>query len=253
MEITFLGTGTSQGVPVIACDCDVCRSIDFRDKRLRTSALLEVDGTILIFDTGPDFRTQMLRERVSKLDAVLFTHAHKDHTAGMDDIRSFNFKQRTSMPIYGTPMVFDQLKKEFAYIFQDLKYPGVPKVELHELNSEPFKVNGVSIQPIEVLHLQLPVMGFRIKDFTYITDANHISDESKEKIHGSEVLVLNALQKSPHISHFNLEEALAMIGELKPGSAYLTHISHKMGLHAEVEKELPDNVFLAYDGLKIQL
>jgi len=252
LKITFLGTGTSQGVPVIGCECPVCQSVDFQDNRLRSSIHIAVDGQSLVVDTGPDFRLQMLSNRIKKLDAVLFTHEHKDHTAGMDDIRSFNFLQKTDIPVYAHKRVFDQLKQEFAYVFAKSKYPGVPKVQIRLIENEVFHVQQTSVTPVEVLHYKLPVFGFRIKDFTYITDANYIASEEKEKIKGSKVLVLNALQKKSHISHFTLEEALELIDELKPERAYLTHISHKLGLHREVSKELPDHVQLAYDGLMVK-
>ncbi|SNT11513.1 phosphoribosyl 1,2-cyclic phosphate phosphodiesterase [Ekhidna lutea] len=251
MKITFLGTGTSQGIPVIGCKCEVCSSVDYRDNRLRSSILVEIDGTHIVVDTGPDFRQQMLRERVDKLDAVLFTHAHKDHVAGLDDIRSFNFLQKKDMPIYATSHVLGRLKQEFSYIFEDSKYPGVPRVDTNPIENETFQINGIDIQPIEVMHYKLPVLGFRFGDFTYITDANHIAEEEKEKIKGSKILVLNALQKKSHISHFNLEEALELIEELKPEKGYLTHIGHFMGTHFAVSKELPENVEIAWDGLKL--
>ncbi len=253
MNITFLGTGTSQGVPVIGCECEVCQSIDFQDNRLRASIYIEVDDLCLVVDTGPDFRQQMLRERVKRLDGVLFTHAHKDHTAGMDDIRSFNFKQGVDMPIYATKEVLDQLKCEFAYVFAEKKYPGVPQITVNEINKDCFQIKNTQIIPIEVMHYKLPVLGFRIHDFTYITDANYISEVEKEKIKGSKILVLNALQKEKHISHFNLEQALELIEELKPEKAYLTHISHKLGKYRNVKDELPKNVSLAFDGLQISI
>jgi phosphoribosyl 1,2-cyclic phosphate phosphodiesterase len=251
--ITFLGTGTSQGIPLIACNCQVCNSLDFRDKRLRTSVHIEVDKKSFIIDSGPDFRQQVLRERIKKLDALIFTHEHKDHTAGMDDVRSFNYIQKKHMPVYGRKNVLEQLKKEFSYIFSDKKYPGVPLVDLYEITNEPFTVEGVEFIPIEVHHYMLPVFGYRIKDFTYITDANKISEQEKEKIKGSKVIVLNALQKTEHISHFTLQEAIDLLEELKPQNAYLTHLSHRMGLHKEVEKELPSFIHIAYDGLKIEI
>lgn len=253
MKVTFLGTGTSQGIPVIGCTCKVCRSVDFRDKRFRTSIHLAVDSQSLVVDTGPDFRQQMLRENICKLDAILFTHEHKDHTAGLDDIRPFNFRQKTDMPVYGRQQVIDQLKTEYAYAFREKKYPGVPQIITHTIINEPFSINGTTINPIEVFHHKLPVFGFRIKDFTYITDASYISAEEKEKVKNSEVLVLNSLQKEEHISHFTLQEALDLIQELKPRKAYLTHISHKLGLHDEISRELPQGVELAYDSLKIEL
>ena len=252
MIVTFLGTGTSQGVPVIGCECEVCRSLDFQDKRLRSSIHIEVDGLSLVVDTGPDFRQQMLRERVKKLDAVLFTHAHKDHTAGMDDVRSFNFLQRKDMPIYAREEVIEQLKTEFAYVFAQKKYPGVPQVDVQEITNEPFKISDTLITPIEVMHYKLRVFGFRIHDFTYITDANYIAEEELEKVKGSRFVVINALQKDPHISHFTLEEALEVIEQLQPERAFLTHISHKLGRHRDVSKELPDNVEIAFDGLKVE-
>lgn len=254
MKVTFLGTGTSQGIPVIACDCPVCSSLDFRDKRLRTSVHIEIDGISLVIDTGPDFRQQMLRERIKKLDAVIFTHAHKDHTAGMDDVRAYNFKQQKSMPIFAEQQVLDQLKMEFSYVFADKKYPGVPQIEPQLLkNTHPFTIEGIDILPIRVKHLKLPVLGFRIKDFTYITDANYIEEGEKEKIKGSKILVINALQKEKHISHFNFEEAIDLAQELKVDHTYFTHISHKLGLHKSVEQELPENITLAHDGLTIEL
>ncbi len=251
MKVTFLGTGTSQGVPVIACECEVCTSLDYRDKRLRSSILVETPEFQLVVDTGPDFRQQMIRERVKRLDAVLFTHAHKDHTAGLDDVRSFNFLQKKEMPVYGQAHALDQLKTEFSYIFSENKYPGIPQVSLNPIDNKPFEVNGRRITPIEVMHHKLPVFGYRIGNFTYITDANFITDEEKEKIVGSEVLVLNALQKTEHISHFTLDEAVALAEELKPKKTYFTHISHKLGLHSSVSKELPENVELAHDGLTL--
>jgi len=253
LVVTFLGTGTSQGVPVIGCTCKVCTSLDYRDKRLRTSVHVEVDGQSIVIDTGPDFRQQMLREKIDRLDAVLFTHEHKDHTAGMDDVRSYNFLQRKKMPIYAREKVINQLKQEFAYVFNNEKYPGVPQVDVNIITNEPFQVNGTTIIPVEVLHYRLPVFGFRIGSFSYITDANQIADEEKEKLKNSEVLVVNALQKDNHLSHFTLSEALELVEELKPAKAYFTHASHKLGLHEEISKLLPDNVFLGYDGLKIQL
>nr|WP_155210188.1 MBL fold metallo-hydrolase [Fulvivirga aurantia] len=248
-----MGTGTSQGVPVIGCSCEVCTSLDFRDKRLRTSIHIEVDNKSFVIDTGPDFRQQMLREHIQQLDAVIFTHEHKDHTAGLDDIRAFNFKQRKDMPIYGREQVIDQLKREFSYAFSEKKYPGVPQIKTKELTGEPFEVEGVKFTPIEVLHYKLPVYGYRIKDFTYITDANHIPEEQKEKIKGSKTLVLNALQKDPHISHFNLQEAIEVANELEAENTYFLHISHKLGPHKQVAEELPESIHLAYDGLSLDI
>lgn len=252
MKVTFLGTGTSQGVPVIGCKCEVCQSIDFRDKRTRSSIFVEVDGLCLVIDTGTDFRHQMLREGIDQLDAIIFTHQHKDHTAGMDDIRPFYFKNETDMPIYGTVPVIDQLKQEFAYIFAEHKYPGVPGVEINHIQKDQsFKIQDTEIIPIEVMHYKLPVLGFRFRNFTYITDANHIDDQEIEKMKGSEVLVLNALHHEKHISHFNLEEAIDMAKKVNAKHTYFTHMSHRMGLHREVSKDLPKNMSFAYDGLKL--
>lgn len=253
MQITFLGTGTSQGVPVIACGCEVCQSLDFRDKRLRVSIHIESDGKSFVVDTGPDFRQQMLRERIKNLDAVLFTHEHKDHTAGLDDVRAFNFFQKRDMPIYARKQVLGQIQTEFAYAFKEIKYPGIPQIELNEIQNQPFIVAGVNFTPIEVMHLHLPVFGFRIKDFTYITDVNFISEEELEKVRGSKVVVMGALRKEKHLSHFNLAEAVEVLEKIAPEQAYITHISHQMGLHREVEMELPSFINLAYDGLVLKL
>ena len=253
MTITFLGTGTSQGIPVIACDCEVCQSMDFRDVRTRTSIHVEVDGLSLVVDTGPDFRNQVLRERIKWLDAVIFTHEHKDHTAGLDEVRSFNFKQKSDMPIYGEERLLNQLKQDYGYIFAPNKYPGVPRVLANEITEDTFTIKDVDITPVRLLHYKLPVLGFRIKDFTYITDANYISEEEKEKVRNSKFLVVNALQKEKHISHYNLEEAIELVEDLKPEKAYFTHLSHNMGFHKEVSDELPPNIHLAFDGLKLEL
>ena len=253
MTVTFLGTGTSQGVPVIGCECEVCRSLDFRDKRLRVSVHLQIGSKSLIIDSGPDFRQQVLRERIKRLDGLLFTHEHKDHTSGLDDIRAYNFMQHTDMPLYAEQRVLNQIKQEFAYIFSGHNYPGIPRVNLYPITEEAFEFEGIKIQPIRVKHYKLPVLGFRINNFTYITDANYIPDEEKDKIAGSEVIVINALRKEPHISHFSLSQAVELLTHLNPRKAYLTHISHHMGLHHEVEADLPDFVHLAYDGLKLEL
>jgi len=253
LKVTLLGTGTSQGVPVIGCNCEVCRSVDYRDNRLRVSVHLQVNGKSFIIDSGPDFRQQALRERIRTLDALIFTHEHKDHTAGLDDIRAYNFSQHKDMPLYGEERVLEQLKREFAYIFSGVQYPGIPRVQLNPIAEEPFEIEGVEFIPIRVKHYKLPVLGFRVGDFTYITDANFISEEELDKVRGSKVIVLGALRKEPHISHFSLQEAIDVLTELKPEKAYLTHISHLMGLHREVELELPDFIRLGYDGLQINL
>ncbi|WP_286746294.1 MBL fold metallo-hydrolase [Roseivirga sp. UBA1976] len=253
MKVTVLGSGTSQGVPVIGCQCPVCQSLDFRDKRLRSSVHIEVEGKSIVIDSGPDFRQQMLRERISQLDALLFTHEHKDHTAGMDDIRSFNFLQEKDMPVYAAPRVIEQLKREFAYVFSEKKYPGVPMVEVNELDGEPFEVEGIQVIPIEVLHYKLPVYGFRIGDFTYITDAKTISKKSLEKARGSKILMINALQQTEHLSHLTLNEAIDMAQKIGADVTYFTHLSHKMGSHKTIEAQLPNNIYIAYDGLQLSL
>ncbi|GAB4341658.1 MAG: MBL fold metallo-hydrolase [Flammeovirgaceae bacterium] len=254
MKITFLGTGTSQGVPVIGCNCEVCNSLDFRDKRLRTSVHIEVDDLSLVIDTGTDFRQQMLRARITKLDAILFTHQHKDHTGGLDDIRPFYFKQgMKDIPIYADERVITALQKEYSYIFAEKKYPGIPSVELINIENKPFKINSLEIIPIQVMHHKLPIFGFRIKNFTYITDANYISPEEIEKIKGTEVLVLNALHHTPHISHFTLAEAIEVARIINPKQTYFTHMSHHIGFHQKVNDSLPLHFNLAYDGMTLLL
>lgn len=253
LKITFLGTGTSQGVPVIACSCNACTSIDPRDKRLRSSILIDSEGKSIIIDTGPDFREQMLRENIKNLDAILYTHEHKDHTAGLDDIRSFNYLRQKPMDVYAEPQVIRSLQMEYAYIFAEKKYPGVPQVEIHSIENQGFRIDGIDIIPIRVMHYRLPVLGFRIGDFTYITDANYISEVEKDKIIGTRYLVINGLRRQKHISHFSLEEALKLISELSPKRAYITHISHQMGRYEDVQKDLPAGIMLAYDGLQIEI
>jgi phosphoribosyl 1,2-cyclic phosphate phosphodiesterase len=249
--VTFLGTGTSQGVPAIGCQCGVCHSLDYRDKRLRTSVHVETnDGFSLIIDTGPDFRQQALAQRIKKINAVLYTHEHKDHTAGLDDIRAYNYLQKQNIPVYGEERVIDRLKSDFSYVIES-EYPGVPQIDFYSIENQPFNLNGIDILPVRVYHHKLPVLGFRIHDFTYITDAKTIEQDEVAKIKGSRILVVNALRKEKHISHFTLDEAINLIGQVKPDAAYLTHISHRLGLHREIEQELPQNVFLAYDGLKV--
>ena len=251
VKITFLGTGTSQGVPLIACECEVCTSADTRDKRLRSSVLVESETTRFIIDSGPDFRQQLLREKIKRLDAVVFTHEHKDHIAGLDEVKAFNFINKMIMPVYATNRVQQALHREFAYIFSEEKYPGIPEIDVIDFDNEPFYVGDILVQPINVLHYKLPVKGFRINDFAYITDANFIPAEEKKKLKNLNVLVLNALRKEPHISHFTFEEAIELVKELKPRKAYFTHISHQLGLHKEISKELPSNIELAVDGLQL--
>lgn len=253
MKVTFLGTGTSQGVPVIACDCSVCMSKDERDKRLRSSVMLTLDEKNYVIDSGPDFRQQMLRENVQSLEAILFTHEHKDHVAGMDDVRAFNYKSQSDMKVFCSERVEVALRREFHYVFDSNPYPGIPKVNINRIEWKPFSVDGIEFIPIKVLHHKLPVTCFRVGDFTYITDAKTISETEKEKIKGTKVLVVNALRKTEHISHFNLEEALAFIEEINPEKAYLTHISHLFDTHENIEKILPKNVSVAYDGLVIKV
>jgi phosphoribosyl 1,2-cyclic phosphate phosphodiesterase len=251
--VTFLGTGTSQGVPDIGCQCTVCRSLDYRDKRLRTSVHVQTDnGFSIIIDTGPDFRQQMLSHRIRRINAVLYTHEHKDHTAGLDDIRAFNYLQKENIPVYGEERVIERLKNDFSYVIEP-DYPGVPQVDFHTIQNQAFILDGIEILPIRVFHYNLPVFGFRIKEFTYITDAKTITPNEMEKLKGSKIMVVNALRKEAHISHFTLQEAIELIHEVKPETAYLTHISHRLGLHKDVENELPKNVYLAYDGLKVKI
>lgn len=246
-----MGTGTSQGVPVIACDCNVCHSTDQHDKRLRTSLLLETADTTLLFDAGPDFRQQMLRENVMKLDSILLTHEHKDHISGMDDVRAFNYKSQDAIDIYSEERVQKAVQKEYSYVFSDFKYPGIPKMRLNLIKEPFFQIREIKLIPIRVFHYRLPVYGFRVGNFAYITDANYIPEESKEKLYGVKYLVINALRKEKHISHFNLREAMDFIREISPKKAFITHISHQMGYHHEVSKELPSEIMLAYDGLSI--
>jgi len=251
VKVTFLGTGTSQGVPMIACRCRVCTSTDIRDKRLRSSILIETAKTRIVIDSGPDFRQQLLRERTRKLDAVVFTHEHKDHIAGLDEIKAFNFLNKMRMPVYATQRVQTALKREFFYIFAEEKYPGIPEIDLFEFDNDVFNIGDIVLQPVNVLHYKLPVKGFRVNNFAYITDANFIPETEKEKLKNLDVLVLNTLRKEPHISHFTFEEAIAIVNELKPRKAYFTHISHQLGLHEELNRELPGNIEMAIDGLQL--
>lgn len=251
MQITFLGTGSSLGTPIISCNCAVCKSEDFRDNRLRSSVMVEINNKTIIIDAGPDFREQMLRfNPASKLDAVLITHAHRDHISGLDDVRPFNFIQQKDTRIYAEQNVLEIIKNQFFYSFDDENTQGVPKFELHQISTKNFEIDGIKIIPIRVFH-SMPMLGFRIDDFTYITDAKIIEKQEIEKIKNTRILVLNALRDKLHPSHFNLDEALALIEQIKPQKAYLTHMSHRIGLQADLEKILPKNVFPAYDGLTI--
>ena len=253
MKITFLGTGTSSGVPMIGCGCEVCKSTDKKDKRLRSSILVQSSKTSIVVDTGPDFRYQMLRENIKHLDAVLFTHPHKDHLAGLDDIRAFNFFSKQPMQVYADALTEEAVRRDFYYAFSDTKYPGIPEINLHTITLAPFIVGDISVTPILVWHFKMPVMAYRFGKFTYVTDANRIDESEKEKIKGTEVLVLNALRKTEHISHFNLGGAIELAQELKPQKTYFTHISHQLGKHAEVEAELPESIHLAYDRLVVEI
>lgn len=253
VTLEFLGTGTSQGVPVIGCDCHVCTSADVHDRRLRSSAMVTMEGVRMVIDTGPDFRQQMLRSATAHLDAVLYTHEHADHIMGLDDIRAINFKQGRSMPLYATERTEQAIRKVFHYAFAEQKYPGVPMVHFERIGSGPFQVNGQTIVPVYAMHASMPVTGFRFGDVTYLTDVKTISGEELEKVRGSRVLVLNALRIADHHSHLNLDEALALVAELRPERAYFTHISHLLGRHAEVSAKLPKSVELAYDGLTVML
>lgn len=253
ITVTFLGTGTSQGIPVIACSCEVCKSLNPKDNRTRTSVLLSIGDKNVVIDTGPDFRYQMLRENIQHLEAVLFTHEHKDHISGLDDIRAFNYASQSPMDIYVTDPVFSALQREFHYVFDGTNYPGIPQVRINIFKQDSFELFGEKITPIEVMHYKLAVTAFRIRNFTYITDANFIGEENFAKMQGTEILVLNALRRESHISHFTLDEALEIVNRLKPKKAYFVHMSHLLGLHDDINKELPDHVELAYDGLKISI
>ncbi len=253
MKITFLGTGTSQGVPVIACECEVCQSDDLKDKRLRTSLFIEQNGMAIIIDCGPDFRQQMLNINAQKLDAILFTHEHKDHVAGLDDIRPFNFRSQAPMSIFGEKRVLKAIKAEYAYIFAEKKYPGIPQVALNEIENNEFHIGEIPVIPIRGYHYRLPVLGYRIGDFAYLTDLNYLSEEEKEKLIGVKYLVVDALRRHKHISHFSLKEAVDLINEFSPRRAFLIHMSHQIGLHNIVNKELPQNIELAYDGLSLEI
>jgi len=251
LKVTFLGTGTSTGVPMIACGCEVCTSTDKKDKRLRPSIMVQSKNTTIVVDTTPDFRFQMLWEKVKNVDAILFTHPHKDHIAGLDDVRAFNFFSGKKMEIYANSLTEEALKREFSYAFADKKYPGVPDLNLNTITLDSFSIGDIGIMPIQVWHMKMPVLAFRFGKFTYVTDANRIDDEEKEKIRGSQVFVVNVLRKQSHVSHFSLGEAIDLVKELNIPTVYFTHISHQLGLHQTIEAELPENIHLAYDGLTI--
>lgn len=253
LKITFLGTGTSQGIPVICCNCEVCQSDDPRDNRLRVSVLIETDDKTIVIDSGPDFRYQMLRARVKDLDAIVYTHEHKDHVAGLDDIRPFNYLLQKNIDVYATERVQEALKREFSYVFAEKIYPGIPQINVHTITTENFYIGKTELIPLPIMHYKLPILGFRINDFTYITDAKTVPEETIAKIRGTKVLVVNALQMEDHISHFTVAEAIAFAQDIGAGITYFTHISHNMGKHEDVERELPANIRLGYDGLVINL
>lgn len=251
--IEFLGTGTSGGVPMIACKCEVCKSVDQKDKRLRSSILVKSSTTTVVIDTTPDFRTQMLRADVEHIDAVLFTHSHKDHIAGLDDIRAFNFFSKKSIPLYANTETSEALKRDFYYAFAELKYPGIPEIHLHTIADAVFQVGDITFQPFDVKHMNMDVTAYRIGNFTYITDANAIDEKAKSIVEGTDILVINALRKEKHLSHFNLDQAIEMATLFNARQTYFTHVSHQMGLHHQVSNGLPKGMFFAYDGLKLEV
>lgn len=252
MKITFLGTGTSTGIPLIGCDCEVCTSKDPKDNRLRTSVFIETDDLKLVIDTGPDFRQQLLREGIDDIDAVLYTHPHKDHVSGLDDIRPINYLKQKVIDVYANQITLDRLKLEYQYIF-DNNYPGVPQIKTHLIQEPKISINTLEIEVIEAMHGKMPVLGYKLGEFVYLTDVNYISEEEISRIKGAKILVVNAIHHKKHYSHFNLEEALDFINKVEPDSAYLIHLSHKMGKHSEIEAKLPPNVYVSFDGLKLEL
>ena len=251
MKLTFLGTGTSQGVPMIGCDCPVCRSNDPHDKRLRSSVLVEYEGLTILVDAGPDFRQQMLRENVRHLDAILLTHNHKDHTGGLDDIRAFNYLEKEAAHIYCEKYVEDALRMEYSYAFAENRYPGAPEWDVHIIDENPFQINGVEIVPIRGRHFKLPVLGYRFGKIAYCTDMNHIAEEEFAKLQGLDHFVINCVRRGRHISHYSLEEALAVAKRVGAKHTWITHLSHQLPCHAELAAELPDDIQPAYDGLSI--
>jgi phosphoribosyl 1,2-cyclic phosphate phosphodiesterase len=253
MIIKVLGTGTSQGIPVVACDCPVCNSTDTRDKRLRTSIMIETANNTWVVDAGPDFRQQMLRENIKKVDAILITHNHKDHTGGLDDVRAFNWVLRRPMDLFARDSVIKSVINDFSYAFDEEKYPGVPQINLNTIENKPFQFNKDHVIPIDAMHARMPVFGFRFGDFSYLTDASFIPQEEIEKMKGSKVVILNALRKKEHHSHFSLSQAIEIVKLINPEKAYFTHISHQLGFHADINKELPEGIELAWDGLTIEL
>lgn len=253
MKITFLGTGTSQGVPIIACDCDVCISTNEKDKRLRSSILIEDQGSTFVIDSGPDFRQQLLRAKTKNLDAVIFTHEHKDHVAGLDEVKAFNYLNKKRVDVWADKNVEAAIRREFAYIFSEIKYPGIPEIDLHEITIVPFTINKTTFIPIDVMHYRLPVKAFRINNFAYVTDANRIVESEKNKLKGLDFLVLNALRREKHVSHFTLQEAIELSQELGAKQTYFTHLSHQLGKHDDISLELPSNIKLAFDGLQLEV
>jgi len=251
LKITVLGSGTSQGIPIIGCNCNVCTSKNPKDKRLRSSVLIDTGKVVILVDAGPDFRQQMLRENVKRLDAIIFTHEHRDHIGGLDDIRAFNYINQAPMDVYAEDRVIKALTREYNYAFAEEKYPGVPKLTMHCINENPFEIAGTEITPIRLMHYNLPILGFRIGGFTYVTDANWIAESELQKMSKTEHLIINALRQFKHISHFSLSEAIDVARQCHAKKTYLTHLSDQMGLHDEINATLPENIFLSYDGMKI--
>ncbi|PKP06245.1 MAG: MBL fold metallo-hydrolase [Bacteroidetes bacterium HGW-Bacteroidetes-5] len=250
-RLTFLGTGTSQGVPVIGCNCEVCKSEDSRDNRLRSSVIFEDNGSTLLIDAGPDFRQQLLRESISNMDAILLTHEHKDHTGGLDDIRAINHLKKRVVPVYCEKRVLESLKREYSYAFDGLKYPGAPVFDIRFIGNSTFRINDTIITPIRVYHYKLPVLGFRIGNIAYITDANYIPEDEFDKLTGLDILVINTVRRERHISHFSLDEAIAIAKRTGAKMCYLTHLSHQIGKHSDLADSLPAGIMPAYDGLKV--